>query len=134
MSVSSGPAAPAQGPSGDALAWTDRQRGLVREAIALYRKAAPVISAGWSFRHGPAVDSYRHPVGWQGIVRTNGTRTLVVVHTFANPGAFSIPLPQGEWVEDAMWGELNPTHASGQLKFGRPPAFAAAILLLHRKN
>ena len=120
--------------SGDALAWTDQQRGLVNEAIGLYGKAAPIIRSGRSFRHGSQIDSYRHPKGWQGIVRTSADRALVVAHTFAQPGNLAIPLPRGEWDVEAHWGELNPQIVREQINFGRVPAFAATILILHRRG
>lgn len=71
---------------------------LVREMIALYEEAAPVIKYGTSRRFGDAGGSWRHPRGWQAVVRTSGTRALVVLHTFAEaPAEVTVPLAGG-WI------------------------------------
>jgi alpha-galactosidase len=71
--------------SGDIYNLSDEQWGIVRDSIAFYRKAAPVIRDGRSRRAGPPVVSYRHPEGWQALIRhgDNG-QILVVVSTFAH--------------------------------------------------
>jgi alpha-galactosidase len=70
---------------------------LTREAIDLYQKAAPVIKRGSSRKYGETGESWRHPQGWQAVVRRSAEQALVVVHTFAAaPGEVSVPLP-GAW-------------------------------------
>lgn len=76
------------------------QTEIVRRAQELYRKAVPIIRRGVSRRFGEVGESWRHPRGWQGVVRQSedGGQLLVVVHTFAEtPGVVQIPLPEGEW-------------------------------------
>lgn len=85
--------------SGDALQWTEAQRSLVREAIAVYRQAVPVLRDGRSHIHGPPVCSYRHPKGWQAVVRVGSNGDILsVIHTFSDPMPFDIPLPGKGWI------------------------------------
>jgi alpha-galactosidase len=94
--------------SGDFAGLRAGQRALVDRAVALYRRAVPLIRSGRSHRHGPDVASYRHATGWQAVVRLSkdGRRALVVGHAFASPGArrVRIPLPGRGWRVD---GELT---------------------------
>jgi alpha-galactosidase len=70
---------------------------LVLEMIALYQKSAPVIKYGTSRRFGEIGESWRHPQGWQAVVRTSEDQALVVLHTFADaPQEVSVPLA-GNW-------------------------------------
>ncbi|MBT1167143.1 glycoside hydrolase family 36 protein [Bifidobacterium simiarum] len=85
--------------SGDANAFSGEKNEVIRRGVAFYREAAPVIDHGISEWFGPRIRSYRHPRGWQAIVRRGepGTaaegRTLVVLHTFHDvPDAVTIDL------------------------------------------
>jgi len=70
--------------SGDIYNLNDAQWGIVRDSIAFYRKAAPIIRDGQSRRVGTPVVSYRHPEGWQALVRYgDNSQILAVVSTFA---------------------------------------------------
>lgn len=85
--------------SGDTASLRDEQVDLIRKAITWYGKAAPVIDNGESHWFGPHIVSYRHPCGWQAIVR-NGElntpaegQTLVVLHTFHDaPSRITVPV------------------------------------------
>jgi alpha-galactosidase len=69
---------------------------LVSEMIALYEMAAPVIKYGTSRRIGEVGESWRHPRGWQAVVRRSESKLLVVLHTFANaPEEVSVPAGDG---------------------------------------
>ena len=71
---------------------------LVRQAITLYGQAAPVIKHGTSRRFGGVGESWRHPQGWQALVRHSDAQILIVVHSYANaPARIEIPLPPGAW-------------------------------------
>ncbi|KAK3369398.1 glycoside hydrolase superfamily [Lasiosphaeria ovina] len=84
--------------SGDVLALTESQLALVKAAIGLYKRAVPVIKHGKSRIGGDMGASWRHPAGWQGVVRTWGDVVLVVIHAFDEaPAEFFVPLPAGEW-------------------------------------
>jgi alpha-galactosidase len=75
------------------------QWDIVRQGIDFYCKITAVIKKGFTYRYGPEIKSYRHPSGWQAIVRiADETRdAYAVVHTFA--GEFKEPvaieLPEG---------------------------------------
>ncbi|PLS31657.1 alpha-galactosidase [Bifidobacterium margollesii] len=85
--------------SGDANAFSGEKNAVIRDGVAFYRAAAPIIDHGVSTWHGPSLGSYRHPSGWQAIVRHGDRgaesegRTLVVVHSFHDsPDVITIPV------------------------------------------
>lgn len=69
-------------------------------AMELYRRVWPVIKHGRSRRFGPPISSWRHPAGWQGVLRVadDGAAALAVVHGFAGCGkrVVELPLPGGK--------------------------------------
>ncbi len=88
--------------SGDVTKLTDAQWDVIDRGIAFYKKAAPVIKDGYSRLYGPKVVSWRHPKGWQSLVRTEGgveherkDGLLAVFHSFngEHDGALEVPLP-----------------------------------------
>lgn len=81
--------------SGDVCALNTEQWCVVKEGIAFYRAAAPLLQNGRTVRYGPAVSSYRHPDGWQALERVSPDEKemLIVVHIFkCVSGGFRIPL------------------------------------------
>lgn len=70
--------------SGDVFDLNEEQWSIVDKGIALYKRAAPSIRDGESYRFGPTLSSYRHPEGWQAIirVRTDRKQAIAVFHTF----------------------------------------------------
>ncbi len=87
--------------SGDISSLSPRQWGVALEAQELYRQVAPIIADGVSQRTGPAQVSYRHPRGWQAILRVarGGRQAAAVVHTFADSpnNPITVDLPDGDW-------------------------------------
>ena len=85
--------------SGDVTELSDAQWQLIDRGIAFYRTAAPVIKHGYSMRFGPEVVSYRHPTGWQCLLRLGTGEAehlaMAVFHTFngGHDGVIEIPLP-----------------------------------------
>ncbi len=88
--------------SGDVTKLADAQWEVIDRGIAFYKKAAPIIKDGFSRLYGPKVLNYRHPVGWQCLVRTEGNveqeeknGVLAVFHSFngEHEGALEVPLP-----------------------------------------
>jgi len=71
--------------SGEVFDLNEVQWGIVDKGIALYRKVSPAIRDGISYRFGSAVRSYRHPEGWQAVVRVSRDKkqAFAVIHTFA---------------------------------------------------
>jgi alpha-galactosidase len=75
---------------------------MISQAQGFYQNAKDVICNGRSYRFGPEVLSYRHPKGWQAVVRVSNdeTKALAVIHTFASPVpekiVFELPVG-GNW-------------------------------------
>ena len=102
---------------------------LVREAITFYQKAAPVIKSGTSRRYGQLGESWRHPQGWQAVVRTSSNLALVVVHSFAgSPGEVSVPLP-GDWQLLGSFGDGSAVPIGGTLSVKTGGDFSGAVFL-----
>lgn len=85
--------------SGDPNGFTGRKNDIIKEGVAFYHAAAPVIDHGESRWYGSQLGSYSRPVGWQAIARIGeaGTeaegRTLVVLHTFHDaPSVIDLPV------------------------------------------
>lgn len=87
--------------SGDIHELSEEQWEIVDKAIAFYKLVAPIIKNGITYRFGNKVHSYRHPKGWQGIMRTtkDESRILIVVHTFEDDvwESIELPLPSGNY-------------------------------------
>lgn len=88
--------------SGDVTKLTANQWDVIDRGIAFYKKAAPIIKDGYSRLYGPKILNYRHPVGWQCLVRTEGSvehekkaGVLAVFHSFngEHEGALEVSLP-----------------------------------------
>ena len=88
--------------SGDVTKLTEQQWDVIDRGIAFYQKAAPVIKDGFSRLYGPKILNYRHPMGWQCLVRTEGSvehekkaGVLAVFHSFngEHEGALEVSLP-----------------------------------------
>jgi alpha-galactosidase len=73
--------------SGEIVELDESQWGLVKAGQRLYRQVWPIIKHGVSYRYGPELASYRHPQGWQAVLRVadDQERALVVVHAFDKP-------------------------------------------------
>lgn len=92
--------------SGEIGAFSEEQWDIVRRVLTFYRGAAPIIRSGKSRRYGEVSESWRHPEGWQAVVRTGDAGTLAVVHTFDRaPETVRFPIPAGYVVEDCCMRE-----------------------------
>jgi alpha-galactosidase len=101
--------------SGQIAELTATQWDIVRRAQHLYRAAAQIIKHGTSRRFGQMGESWRHPTGWQGILRVaaNGTQALAVIHAFAAaPKELGLPLPHGRVWRIADQFSVGPNRAS----------------------
>jgi len=86
--------------SGDVLELSDKQWAIIRECLDFYNAAGPVLKHGKSRLYGQEMTSWRHPKGWQALVRTNEDTSLAVVHTFYEaPKTVRFPVPAGYTVE-----------------------------------
>lgn len=121
--------------SGALAEWSDAQIDHVQRARELYRRAAATIRDGHSRRYGPPVISYRHPRGWQAIVRTstNQHAALVVVHRFEDDADDILcPLEPGNWQiagQLTEGGTAAHVETDGLQITGLAP-FAGAVFLL----
>lgn len=84
--------------SGDVCELNTEQWAVIDRGIAFYRLIAPIIKHGYTYRYGTEIKSYRHPKGWQGILRVGeGGDVYALFHIFNEPEEqkFLIPLPEG---------------------------------------
>lgn len=126
--------------SGDIHELSEEQWGILDKAIAFYKRVAPLIKEGTTGRFGPLVRSYRHPKGWQGIMRSSndGTEILIVVHTFEWDGKERITLPlsniNGTYsiAETFADRDIEVTVDEKQVSIGLDRSFAAVGILLKK--
>lgn len=130
--------------SGDIEHLSAAQWDVVQRGQKFYREAWPVVRDGFSRRFGPDVSSYRHPTGWQAVLRFNPETALIVCHAFdvAAPGEplperIQLELPPGEWHIAQVFGsgarepQLN---ANGVACFFDGAWSACAVLLSSQLN
>lgn len=131
--------------SGDVTKLTDDQWDVIDRGIAFYKKAAPIIKDGFSRLYGPKILSWRHPKGWQCLVRTEGSveqaekeGLLAVFHTFngEHEGALTVPLPNGgDYRIEAVYSdaEAELSVEGGRLTCLIPEDMRAVGVLLRKK-
>lgn len=131
--------------SGDVTKLTDDQWELIDRGIAFYQKAAPIIKDGYSRIYGPKVLSWRHPKGWQCLVRTEGSvecgekdGLLAVFHAFngEHEGMLKVPLPNdGDYQVETVYSDADAEISveKGQLSC-RIPEDMRAVAVLLKKN
>ncbi len=78
--------------SGQVAQLDEEQMRAVREGVAFYRKAAPIIKEGKTRVFRREITAYDHARGWQAVCRKSGSRALVTAHAFEQNG--------GEWAVD----------------------------------
>jgi alpha-galactosidase len=123
--------------SGDVDRLSESQWGLVKRALQLYRKATPIIKHGISRRFGQIGPSWRHPRGWQGVLRTSLDQgsALAVIHAFEDrPRLGEIPLTGAQWqISDQFHVGNEPARIEeNRLIWPIEADFSAAIVLLSR--
>jgi alpha-galactosidase len=125
--------------SGEIAALNAAQWESVTRAQRLYAQAAPIIKHGRSRRCGEMGESWRHPRGWQAVVRASadGRSALVVAHAFAGaPPTVEISLPSGGGWQlddaDVLAGAPLYVEDGGQLRWSEVTDFAAAVVVLRR--
>ncbi len=116
--------------SGDIESLSSQQWSIIAQGIAFYKKATPVIDCGTSSRFGSAVTSYRHPCGWQCMLRKGTEYSLAVVHTFDNsPDQIQIPV---SGVIDSVFAcnEISVKLKNNTLTVSRLSSFNATAILI----
>jgi len=127
--------------SGDALSLNQSQWNIVTRGQDFYRRVWPVIARGHSKHFGPDVLSYRHPTGWQGVLRANETHALIVCHRFGPSGSsgyepLEIELPRGgEWrIIDTFAEASGASHiTNGTLFCPLPDSWSACAVWLQAR-
>ena len=79
--------------SGDVTGLSAEQWRKAEEGIDFYRQVRQIIRDGVSAFFGEVSESWRHPEGWQAVVRKAGRETLAVIHTFGGKHPEAIILP-----------------------------------------
>ena len=94
--------------SGDVIHLSDEQWKKTEEGMDFYRSVRHIIRDGVSTFYGEVSASWRHPEGWQAVIRETETESLAVVHTFGgeNPGQVSFPVT-GKTIQRVMCSEGN---------------------------
>jgi alpha-galactosidase len=125
--------------SGEVHDLSPAQWKLSVSAMELYRRVYPIIRDGHSTFHGETGKSWRHPQGWQAVLRTakNGKRALLVAHTFgkAFPKSVQIPLAESGLKIDEVWPEKQGLSASlkgKSLQLDLTGEFRATVISLRR--
>jgi alpha-galactosidase len=125
--------------SGEVHDLSPAQWNLVVSAMELYRRVAPIIRDGHSTFHGETGESWRHPQGWQAVLRTSkrGDRALLVAHTFAKPFTkqVEIPLPGAGWKVDEIWPAKSGLTAAlfrNSIKLGLTGELRSVVVVLGR--
>ena len=96
--------------SGDVWELSPEQWAKVDEGTDFYREVRRIIRDGVSAFHGQVSQSWRHPEGWQAVVRTSGEGTLAVIHTFGGEIPDQVSLPaDGSRILRVMSSEGNRT-------------------------
>jgi len=125
--------------SGEVHDLSPAQWKLVVSAMELYRKMVPILRDGHSAFYGETGESWRHPQGWQAVLRTSPRedRAFLVAHTFGKPvpKSVAIPLPGTGWKVEASWpakSGLQSDLKGSTLHVGFPGEFRASIVSLHK--
>lgn len=94
--------------SGDVIHLSDEQWRKIEEGIDFYHCVRGIIRDGTSAFFGEVSASWRHPEGWQAVVRETDGGTLAVIHTFGGTPPEKIALPvNGKEILQVMCSEGN---------------------------
>lgn len=124
--------------SGDVCGLNEEQWALADRGIRFYRKISGITRRGVSAFFGPRVRSFRHPEGWQCVVRYSADRkeAAAVLHTFAGqpPAVIELPLA-GAFAIAETYGTGTYASVEGTaLRFSGLRAFQACAVLLKRSE
>ena len=118
--------------SGDVIHLSAEQWEKVTEGIGFYREVRHIIRDGRSAFHGEVSASWRHPEGWQAVVRQAGKETLAVIHAFGGNIPRQLELPvEGQAIQRVMCSENNHVSlADGKLTVELKAPFEAVAVHL----
>jgi alpha-galactosidase len=120
--------------SGDVIHLSEEQWKKVDEGTDFYRRVRHIIRDGVSTFFGELSESWRHPEGWQAVVRTDGKETLAVIHAFGGEIPEKVMLPvKADQILRVMCSEENRvTLAEGKLTVELKAPFEAVAVHLTR--
>ena len=124
--------------SGDVTSLNNSQWKVIDEGIAFYKKIAPVIKEGKTYFYGENISSYRHPNGWQAILRENKDlgEAFVIIHGFnqAKGKTISITIPNEYEIKHCYsFRDEKIDYNNGYLKYTFPDDMYAIALYLTKK-
>ncbi len=122
--------------SGDVINLTDDKWRVIEDGISFYKKAVPVIKRGFTHIYRENVTSYRHPEGYQALVRENDELILCVIHSFKNaPKEISVKLTADAEVTDTYprLGE-NARAENGTLTVSGIEDFVGCGVIMRKKG
>lgn len=103
--------------SGDVTELSQDKWKLIEDGIAFYRKIAPIIRNGYTSWFGTQMKSYRHPKGWQGILRTGDHGdAYVVFHIFDDELGYECSIDLQEQYEYEITDIYSDTEAEVTLR------------------
>lgn len=121
--------------SGDVTELSEEQWSLIQRGMKFYKKAAPIIKEGQSYRLGSSAKSIRHPEGWQGLVRMgNNGQAYVILHIFDGKLPDLIEIPVFEYTAENITEIYSDSNVIINIKDGilryRPTENRKAIAIL----
>lgn len=123
--------------SGDVFSIDGERWESVNEGIAFYRSISEVIKRGETEFYGDDIVKYRHPEGWQGIIRRSrsGDEAYALAFMYGGelPDEISMPVGEGMHIDGVYALPSNkPVLKDGRLSFGFTQNFEAAAVRLKR--
>lgn len=125
--------------SGDVTHLNKEQWDVIDRGIAFYKQIAPIIKEGISYMGGCIGKSWRHPKGYQTLLREGKDAAFVVVHTFNGelPEKIEVPLYDSrgyEIVNSYSDVEVNAVVEDGKLIYKPMENMRATAFYLIKNN
>ncbi len=106
--------------SGDVWELSEIQWKVIEAGMGFYRKISSIIKKGYTTRYGTEITSYRHPQGWQGILRisTDG-KAFALFHGFHGAAGMEVSIPVSDkytvcdiysYEEEKVWFQDGALH------------------------
>lgn len=120
--------------SGDVASLNERQKQILKNALAFYKKLENVIINGNSRLYGNRGNNTRYPKGTQALWRATDKEAMIVCHSFENAAEeFSFEIPSGFEICDSF-GEACITVLNNTAKISKMKDFSAGAVYLKKKK
>ena len=128
--------------SGDVCELDSSQWDVIDRGMIFYQKIASIIKEGYTSFYGPVIESYRHPKGWQavlrkGTVKENSDNAFLLIHGFNEIAGndIEIELPyEYEMVDYYSYCDENILLNGRKLNYSFHDDMQAVCIMLNRKN